>query len=159
MARRSMWVDTNVNLAASSGSQSAGLSLMGGFTAAEIFGWTVTRLIFDLGLHSTTVGGAWGVHAADLGIGIVSAESFAAGIFPDPVQSTEKPIRGWLYKVRCAVSQNSGGQVIFPCRGDLRSGRKIDTGVMFLIINNTPFFGTTFTLQALGTIRALVLLP
>ena len=83
MARRTTWEDDLVNLGVSSGSQGS-TDLTVGLTADEKAGRTVTRLIGELGLASSTVAGAWGVQAVDIGIAIIDGDAFAAGALPDP---------------------------------------------------------------------------
>ena len=117
---------------------------------------TVVRTIVSLDIFSTTVAGVWGVQEIALGIGVISREAFAAGVFPDPVEANDKPTRGWLWRTHQAVSQNgSGGQVLVHIEGDFRGARKLDAGVLILIINNTPLQGTAFTVFTRGLVRTL----
>jgi len=116
-------------------------------------------MIYDLQLMSTTVAGAWGTQALDLGVGLASVEAFDGGVLPDP-NASEFPVGGWMYRTRCVATQNGiGAYVTTPCRGDLRSGRKLDTGIVFMTAFNTPMDGTPFSVRVTGIWRSLLLLP
>jgi len=161
MPRQTEWVDSLVTLDVATGASSAGLDLMAGAptVANRVRGGTIVRMIYDLNLLSTTTAGAFGVAAIDLAWGIASQEAFAAGALPDP-NADERPVRGWLYRTRCVVTQNGiGTQIATPCRGDLRAARKLEDGIMFLTMFSTPNGGTTFNTRLLGIIRTLFLLP
>jgi len=118
---------------------------------------TIIRIILSIALNSTTVAGAWGTQRVDLAIGMASQEAFTAETLPDPVISTDKPSRGWMYRTSKMVSQNvSGGQILFPIEVDLRAARKIEQGILYMIWDNSAVEGTSFTVRLSGLIRVLV---
>ena len=157
--RQTQWTDTLVNVSIADGARNV-VDLMGGLTADETRHWTLIRTIFDLYMGSNTVAGAWGTLIADIGIGVASREAFEAVILADPDVVDDRPARGWIYRTRCAVTQNGVGHLLYQrCTGDMRVGRRIDDGVLFLHSAVNLLTGTTFTVQQFGIVRALWLLP
>ena len=93
-------------------------------------------------------------------MGVISQESIAASVFPDPNTATDYPVRGWLFRHRCAVTQSSDDATpLTHCAFDIRSQRKLDTGQYYLVVDNDPLFGTSFSVEVFGLVRTLVLLP
>ena len=160
MARRTAWADALVANNVGSGSQ-LGIDIGGGMSAIDKEGRTITRLIGELGLYSTTVAGLWGVQALDLGIAVIDGDAATALVFPDPNSASDEPPRGWLFRTRCIVAQNgSGAPVVYKCMFDLHAQRKLyGGGILMLIANNTSLLGTSFIIQIGGIIRSLNLLP
>jgi len=155
VTRQVDWTDTVVSETIASVAQGS-VRVDGSVTDVVARRLTVVRTIISLDILSTTVAGAWGVQEAALGIGVVSREAFAAGVFPDPVEATDKPTRGWLWRTHRAVSQNGTGTTIMThIEGDFRGARKLDAGVLILIMNNTPLQGTVFTFLVRGLVRTL----
>jgi len=152
MARKTFWVDNPVDLGIVSAAQQS-QSLFTGTPPINTRQTTVVRIIIDLKIFSTTVAGAHGVNFINLGIGMASQEAFNAGIFPDP-ESDE------LYKTRCVAFQNGvGTNPLITCYKDIRSGRKVYDGELFLVATNTNRMGTTASYVLGGEIRVLVMLP
>jgi len=128
---------------------------------------TVTRIIGDFTLQylvSTTVNDSLSI--VDVGIGVASSAAFAvasAAGLPDPSLETEYPDRGWLYIKSLPVSQilDAAGGVSIVDRVarfefDIRAMRKIDKGILFMILeNNNITVGGA--MQLTGRIRSLVL--
>jgi len=127
---------------------------------------TVARVIgkLEIGyLVSTTPGDS--LSSVNIGIGVASVEAFAvaatAGL-PNPTDITAFPPRGWLYVQTAAVRQvvsTSGDGLIdhwATFEFDLRGMRKIDKGVLYLIMeqNNITIGGA---MQVVGRVRALCL--
>jgi len=160
MARRaSDWIDTLVNINTASGAQSL-LSLMTGVAPVNVRRQTLVRTLLTLGIFSTTVAGAWGVQAVDIGIGITSQEAFAAGVVADPNTANDQPSRGWVYRTRRVPSQNGDATgIVTELHADIRASRKLDDGECFLVINNGTLIGTAFAVTITGIIRQLWLLP
>ena len=155
MPRPTDWVDTRVILEVSTSAQSI-TSLVTGLSTANTRSATIIRTIIRLGLFSNSVAGAWGVASLDLAIGIASQEAFVAGVVPDPNSATEKPARGWMWRTQMQVAQNGvGSQVIYSIEADVRSGRKVENGEVYLVANNTPYTGTQFQVNVVGMIRQL----
>ena len=155
MPRPTDWVDTTVNLEISTGNQSV-TSLITGLSPSDMWGVTVIRTIIMLSAFSNTVAGAFGCQQLDLGIGIASQEAFAAGVLPDPNISTDKPPRGWMWRVEKVVSQNgAGAPIVTELEADIRGARKVENGEVYLIGFNTALLGTTFQVNVRGLIRQL----
>ena len=158
MARSTFWIDNLIGLTVSSGSQNS-VSLMTGTPPIDARRATITRIVVDLGIFSTTVAGAFGVNLIDFGFGVTSQEAFNAGIFADP-NADERSTRGWMYRNRCVVWQNGvGTQIVTGCHADLRTGRKLYDGEPFLVANNLAIVGTTASYQIAGIVRMLLILP
>ena len=157
--RRTSWEDNLVNISVASGSRT-NPDLMVNLSEDETRGTTITRVILDLWLFSTTVAGAWGIQKFDLGMQIVSVDALNAAAVPDPDAASEQPVRGWLYRNRCAVMQNGAGAPVFTrCVADLHMQRRVDNGKFILSMVNTAQRGTSFTVEVLGITRTLLLLP
>jgi len=158
MARRAIWIDNRISLGVTSGGQQ-NQSLLQGTPPIDMRGTTVVRSVLDLYLSSTTTAGAWGVSLLDIAIGLTSQEAFNAGVLPDP-NADERPVRGWMFRTQCAVAQNGvGAQILYECHRDLRTGRKVDDGEVFMVVDNTALRGATFSVDVTGMVRLLVLLP
>ena len=120
---------------------------------------TVGRWIGELGIFSTSVAGAWGIHRVSLGIAMLDADAATAGAMPDPNSSTDHPPQGWVYRTHCIVAQNGTGMnPVTRCQFDLRGMRKFENSVAYLIINNESLNGTSFTVRVAGVVRGLILL-
>ena len=160
--RQTTWFDRNLGLTITSGGQAnhrlAG-SLVPGDT--EWRGRTVTRIIISpLTFHSTTVAGAWGTQSIVCGIGIVSLESFIASVVPDPFTEGEAPASGWLWKSELVASQNGiSTPITISVDVDVHSQRRLQQGVLTLIVQNNPLFGTAFSVRMDGMSRTLLKLP
>jgi len=158
MARKAFWIDNNIDLGVVSSAQLS-TSLFAGTPPINVRQTTVVRMVLDLSIFSSTVAGAFGVNYFDVGIGVASQEAFFAGVFPDPNED-ERPVSGWLYRCRYVVWQNGvGTQIVREIHRDIRSGRKVYDGELFLVANNTPRVGTTASYILGGCIRVLLLLP
>ena len=159
MARQGRWVDTLVDRSVADGAQGVD-DLFNAIAEVDTRGWTITRVIGELWLASTSVAGAWGHGHLDIGLGVLSRELVAMGGYPDPNEETDLPVRGWMFRARCAVAQNGTGTLIHTrCVWDTRAQRKVDTGRFYIMYNHTMSFGTTFTCHVMGLVRTLVLLP
>ena len=157
--RASDWIDTLIGFTVATGAQDL-TSLMTGVAPVNVRRQTLVRTLIDLSLYSTSVAGAWGTQIAAVGIGITSQEAFAAGVVADPITAGDQPSRGWIYRNRLVVAQNGEGHpVVHRLQADIRAARKLDDGECFIVTNNTTDLGTSFTLQAVGIVRQLWLLP
>ena len=158
MPRRTVWVDNLLNIGAGTGAENR-VSLLTGMAPADTRGTTIVRMVYDFNLMSQTTAGAWGIQLVDIGVGIASQEAFTAAVLPDP-NADERPVRGWMFRTRCVVSQNGvGTRILFPCIGDLRSSRKLDDGELYFTFHNAALFGSSFTVQIVGIWRVLLMLP
>jgi len=157
--RATDWIDSTVSISTTTGNQTL-ISLMSGVAPVNVRRQTLIRTIIMLDFYSTTVGGAWGTQSVATGIGITSQEAFAAGVVADPVTANDQPSRGWIYRSRFVVAQNGAGSPILTrVRADIRAARKLDDGECFFVMDNTTDLGTAFTVQGVGLIRQLWLLP
>ena len=156
--RQGFWIDNLLNTSVAAAGDGND-SLFTGTPPINTRGVTITRIVLDLALMSITTAGAFGVQAIDIGIGMTSQEAFNAGVFPDP-RSDERPVGGWMFRTRCVVAQNGvGTNILYECHRDIRSGRKVSDGEAFIVFNSANILGTTFTVQVVGVVRCLVLLP
>ena len=159
MARRTGWEDTTISLGAAEGAQGS-QQLMTSFEADERMGMTISRWIAELGIYSNSIAGAYGVARVSIGITMLDADAAAAGAFPDPNASTDEPPRGWVWRTHCLASQNGvGTPIVVRCLFDIRSMRKFDSAVAYIIVNNESLVGTSFTISVAGILRCLILLP
>ena len=157
--RRTRWVDIFVNMNVPNNGQNR-VSVFADFPLGTFYGSTIVRTIARVGLAPTTVAGAWGVAVSDVGFGVISQESVGAAVFPDPSSALDFPTRGWTFRERCLVSQNGVGTVIGTnCVLDVAAQRKVETGEYYLIVDHATVLGTTFAIQVIGSVRALLLLP
>jgi len=155
VTRQVDWQDTQISLEIASGAQ-GNTRVDGSVTDVVARRLTAIRTIISMDVFSTSVAGAWGVQECAIGIGVISREAFAAGVLPDPVEATDKPTRGWLWRTTRAVSQNGiGTPIIVHIEGDFRGARKLDAGILLLICNNTVLDGTAFTFRLRGLVRTL----
>ncbi len=161
MARGLTWIDNTVDQVVVNNTVEQ-ISMFEGNPPIDIRRSTITRIIIALSVFSTTVGGAWGVQKVSMGMGVVGQSAVLAGTnaLPDPLLTSERPSRGWMWFKHMAVSQNvQGGQVVFEVPADLRSQRKVQDGELVLIIRNTNVQGTLFAVQLVGSVRVLLRLP
>ena len=157
MAKRLVdWTDNFVGLQIASGAQ-AETRLDGGVTDVVARTLTVVRTIISLDISSDTVAGAWGLQELFFGIGVFSREAFNAGIFPEPSQALEKPARGWLWRGHRSVAQNgAGAPIVTHMQADIRGSRRLDNGVLVLVVDSAALSGTTFVVNVRGMTRCLM---
>ena len=159
MARRTRWIDALIDVTVASAGQQT-QTLFPGVGPSELNGGTIVRTIGRLFLGSATVAGAYGIGSVDIGLGVISQEAIGAGVFPDPNDADNYPVRGWLHKERIGVWQNgSGAPILANTRFDAKSQRKLDTGAFYLIVNHVLLVGTSFSCRVFGSVRTLILLP
>ena len=124
---------------------------------------TAVRVIGDLWVmyspNSTVVDS---LSSVDLGVGVTSAEAFAAGgvSIPSPTDDTQYPPRGWLYISTQPVVQQAESTGIFVhmahFKWDVGSMRKIDKGVLFMVIEQNDIL-VGGSMRIIGRVRALCL--
>jgi len=158
--RKTVWVTTLITESvAAGGADIAGL--LGNRTIADMEGLTLTRTIGRLYFQVAAVDGTFTLSRLDYGVGLVSQESFAAGVLPDPGVDFDKPISDWVYKDMALVT--GSGDTTLPLEApmhqwDVKSRRKIGDGELFFIVDN----GNVVTGRIIiveGIIRCLFLLP
>ncbi len=122
---------------------------------------TAVRIIVDLSIGPNVVSAADAANCISVGIGVTSAEGFAAGATPSPAFTDQYPPRGWLYiatKVsRMFVITSTGLSTTFAeFKGDFRAMRKVDKGILYMeIVNNAVV--ATGAVAIYGRVRVLCL--
>jgi len=157
--RPSDWLDTRVALSLPVGGQVI-QSLMGAVSNIEARRYTVVRSLLRMGLSSQTIAGAYGVTKVDIAIGVISVEAFTgAAAIPDPSTDNDKPAGGWMYRTQVLVAQNGiGTSILSEVTADIRTGRKIDRGELFIVFDSASVRGTAFGIDVHGLYRGLMLL-
>ena len=158
MPRKADWNDTLIESAVANGGQLL-LSLMVNFAVLQTSGLTIVRLIGSLTYYKAAPSND-GNQVVDVGMGLASQESFAAGVVPDPKTDADEPVNGWMYRDRVALSFDAT-EVMPPVRTmfDLRSSRKIDGAEPYIVFDNSPAGGTAQTVEISGIVRMLYLRP
>ena len=159
MPRQSYWDNTLVSQSIATGGQA--VIDLSGTPGALSEGFTLVRTIFDLYiLPNSGTPSANGSQMLDIGVGLTSKEAFAASVVPDPNDPTERPVQDYIYRTRCVVMQDDT-QVLAPtmCRGDIRAGRKLAGGTLYMAIDSIVLTGSSFTIRVAGLVRCLILRP
>ena len=128
---------------------------------------TVARLIGKLQVHTASTDETESSQIIDLAIGVSSVEAFNLGAtaLPDPNTEGDYPPRGWLYATRVYYEQTlpTGGtptamwRVLPVIEFDLGAMRRIDKGVLFMIVRNTSIDGAATNMRLTGRVRAMCL--
>ena len=160
MARPLAWADTLLAVSITAASGMSALDLLADLAAADVK--TVMRLVGHLTVTSVAEGTtASAVQGIDLAIGVAAKEAFDGAVLPDANVSSDVPARGWLWRDRMTCLRYNGSGTVedwhYPeVRFDIRSGRKVDRGVLFLTAFNSNLVGgTPFTILLSGIVRAL----
>ena len=157
--RAARWIDALIAIVVASGAQNT-QTLFPGISPDELRNGTIIRTVANLFMGSTQVAGAWGWGHCDIGLGVISQEAIGASVYPDPNSASDYPTRGWTFRERCGVAQNGvGTPILTPCRFDVSSQRRLDTGAYYLIVNHVVTLGTSFSVNVEGSVRTLVLMP
>ena len=160
MPRPRAWGDTRMSASLANGVGQQ-FDLLGSLTAADTI--TSARII---GHYTVAPTGAVAAIAheslIDIGIGVVSAEAFNAGVVPDPNIDGDVPDRGWLYRdTLYLMFNNLSGTVedyLYPSlRFDVRAARRVDRGKLFLVVHRTTIAGTDHACRITGLTRVLCL--
>ncbi len=158
MARQSFWDDTLLNTDVASGAQVG--TLLTATPGGQSEGFTLVRTIITLSFTPSTVLANDGAQAVDLGIGLITKEAQAAGVFPDSNTNTEQPMGDWVWRTREVLTgDNSVMLRRIRVHANIKAGRKLAAGVFVLVANNSPLVGTAFTAKVVGVIRMLILRP
>ena len=154
--RRRQWLDFTIVEDTPSGSQDSNALIRGDIEDTK--GMTLIRIVIGLNIIPTTfVGDSVDAQLVTLGIGMMSLEATAAGLFPDPQNETEQPVTGWLWRAQYVAVESPihpGVRVDL----DLRSQRKVMYGQPVLVVSNDPQQGVAFNTTVIGLIRCLYLL-
>ena len=124
---------------------------------------TAVRLVVDIVIAHGVDEVFDASNVINVGIGVSSEEAFNVGIngLPEPAFSDKYPPRGWLYVATKPVLSiaSAGSQLITrqaEFSADLRSMRKIDKGILFMVVHNNAIFGTA-DVDIWGRVRVLCL--
>ena len=163
LRRARRWTDVLLNLSTGSGTgdtQDLGTE----FTSNELAGMTVVRTIMCYMMRPNNPGGVSGNQIMDIGIGLFEAEAFAADVLPDVQTSGDYPRGGWLYRCRHNVqgtTDANGTMSYAEVNKDIRAQRRVGgpDAILGLVIFNSVGEGTAFTVQTVGLVRTLWLMP
>ena len=124
-------------------------------------GHTLTRTIIHMAMYPSVKSAVEGMQRVWFGIGICSEDAFNVGAVPNPSVSGESPPRGWVIRdfviVEDAPTQVE--QTVKNVHLDLGPQRKLDDGVLYMVLENNSVQGTTFSVDVQSLIRLLCLLP
>ena len=128
---------------------------------------TVVRVLIGIDLHVSDIKEDEYTQTVDMGIGVSSVEAFNLGVtaLPDPNTVGDYPPRGWIWISRYMVQQSlpTGGtptamfRVNKRVEVDIHAMRKIDKGVLFLVVRNTQTGLVATGVLMTGRIRCLCL--
>ena len=160
MRRRRAWDDTRFAGATIAESATLKRDLLADLAASETK--TVTRIIGTLQFYATPPNDVDYHNVLEIGIGVVSKEAFDLETLPDVNTETDYPQQGWLYVATRPAYQVAAGTLgimrqdaIFSF--DIRAQRKVDRGVLFMLIENTGISPGGSTMSIVGRVRALCL--
>ena len=134
--------------------------LLAGLSAADTK--TITRLLIDVWVHFPVTNSFQDrANALDVGIGVVSQEAFDLETLPDPDAVGDYPQMGWIYVATQPVLkyvEGTGIGVVIPAhfKADIRGQRKVDRGVLFMLLQNIGVNGND-SVDIWGRVRALCL--
>jgi len=161
MPRGRAWGDTLFGELITSGNQFVS-GLLSEMTPSDTI--TVVRLVGHLVISpSSLIAVADGTQALDVGIGVSAEEAFNAAVLPDPNVAGDIPARGWLWRDRILMGNarvaGLGENVVEygHVRFDIRAMRKVDRGILYVSMFNSPIAGTPQSITVVGIIRALCL--
>ena len=161
MAKRATrWVDTLLNLSVGNGVQ-FNVSLTPDLSPGEMSGITLTRTILCYTIAPSTPTSASGQQVVDIGLGMAQDEALAAGVLPDIQSNIDHPMRGWWYRCRHLISdETTVGPIQYrETYHDLKAMRKFGQGEdAFLQVFSTSRQGTAYNVAVVGIIRSLYLL-
>ena len=159
MPGKMLWIDTLLNNAVGSNSQAA-IDLTVQFTSEEtrLAQMTLMRTVLRFDISHTVHDSGEGSQRVAVGLGIESQEAFAAGVHPDPDTTGDFPTRGWIYRGVWRVWGFAADQAAVNVARvdlDLRSRRKLENGLSFIVVDNNAQEGVAGTIQLVGIIRQL----
>ena len=112
-----------------------------------------------LSLAPTSAGAAG--QLLSIGVGVTSFEAFNAGggAVANPSVSGEEPLQGWLYQCEYWLLEGAGHRFSpILIEKDIRTARKLGSGVPFVRVENNPGNGVAFSVRVAGFVRSLYLL-
>jgi len=159
MPGKMLWIDASVDQVTASGAQNA-QDLTTQFTDQEtrLAQMTLMRTILRLDIAYTVHDAGEGSQRVGIGLGIESQEAFAAGVHPDPLTIGDFPARGWVFRGIWRVFGFAADQPavdVVRLDMDLRSRRKLENGLSFIITQNQPQEGVATGISVVGMVRQL----
>ena len=135
-------------------------NLLQNLPVMESVGCTIIRIIHDVTYYFSSGETADVSQLISIGIGIVSEESFAALVVPDPNSNIDEPPAGWLYRAVGPVHRKQGqDQMQYRTNVDLRAQRKLGRAILVHIVNNDPIEGTAQNVRQAGLVSVLCMNP
>ena len=154
-----IWIDKLPNLVVASGAQGAfSLSPTITQTQLRLERLTLIRLIIGIDIMPSIRDSGEGDTLVSLGIGVFSDEATQAGVFADPTVETDHPARGWPWRGRYrvyAVAADDQNVSRVRVDVDIRAARKLENGVLMMVVNNDPSQGVATPITMTGIIRSL----
>ncbi len=153
--RRREWEDFFIS--EQTPSESGDTTILSKDGAPDSKGKTLVRIIIGLDVKATLPTGAGGDHMVlSMGIGLASE-----GILSQISVGTEGdvPISGWMWRSRLLIPENQNAVPVIRLTADLRAQRKLMYGEPRLFIAYVLGQGDGFTVEVVGLLRALYLLP
>ena len=159
MPGKMLWIDTLLeDLVLSAGQGARDLTAQFSSEETRLAQMTLMRTIMRFDIAYTVHDSGEGSQRVGIGIGIESQEAFAAGIHPDPVTIGDFPIRGWVYRGIWRVFGFAADQPAVDVARvdlDLRSRRKLESGLCFFVIDNRAVEGVASAISVTGIVRQL----
>ena len=158
--RSTSWFDTKVGQDIANGT-SALLDLLP--SGENLEGFTVTRVIVGITLMAAVPQVVTSEMQLSYGIGVASETAFALGVtaLPNAESAGDFPERGWVVRGSFVVADDINGPTppLVRWNEDLRAQRKVENGMMYLLLKNDTIRGTVFNVRATGWVRTLCLRP
>jgi len=162
MPGRVVWIDSVVDSSISSGGViNVDLTVDYSNEQTRAYQMTLMRTIVRLDLAAVVHDAGEGSQKMGMGFGIISQEAFGAGVLPDPQTQGDFPPRGWIYRGIWRTYSFQAGVAdvhVRPVDLDLRSRRKLENGLCFMIVDNLPVEGTATSMRVTGIVRQLWLM-
>ena len=160
MPRALEWHDTLFDQTLGSAAQ-AGIDLLSNLARNERSGATITRIILNLMFDAQLTQNQDILQVVDMGIGVFSEDAAVASAFSDPDTEIDQPARGWLYRGRGMVRLEIGENLYEGVRvdKDIRAQRRLDRGVLYLVVDSNTTEGTSATIVLRGLVRVLMRMP
>jgi len=160
--RSTFWVDTLLTkVIASSGS--VHVSLIENESAPSVLSdLTLIRTIICVDLHYTVHDSGEGFQVWNMGIFVQSREAAAALITPDPDVAADHPMGGWVFRCGGSLHGFAADQPAVDVRHlerDIRAMRKLQRGVLSLVVSNDAGTGAASSISMTGIIRCLYKMP
>ena len=160
--RKMFWVDRLLNQDVASDGE-VHLDLITGESIAGVLtDLTLIRTILCLDIHYSLHDAGEGYQNWNMGIFVQSREAAAANIAPDPNVAADHPQAGWVFRCGGVIHGFAADQPAAAVRTverDIRAMRKLNRGVLSMILNNDPATGVASSIRFTGIVRCLYKMP